>query len=267
MAQLEAALAASRRYQQPDHRLQTERQNTTEDGARPLVENPVFAVAKEVPAQATDGSLSENQTEAVQKLLARMTQAPPNLHQFTCFALSRSPSGSDAAIRRKGPALFALSFVIVALQTMTAVAVFQGTAFTSCATNDACPGSGSGMYCELSRSRCRYCGDVVVVPMENDQATGATYNDWKDDAFAGYNSTAFNKACSLPSDRLVYPPGAAPVQRALRSQILDRGTVSNWCDACHHVETGSVNILTKDKHYHGSIAAMLPVVSQILQTC
>lgn len=91
----------------------------------------------------------------------------------------------------------------------------------------------------MTQRRCRYCGEGPL-PFQVDLRTGASYNDVRDDAFAGYNETFAGILCSAPSEvRTVY------------GEIYSADVVTSWCDACLHATTGTVDPLTE-----GSLATM-----------
>ena len=92
----------------------------------------------------------------VRGVVARLTETPTNFHQATVHFLA-TDAPQDAAMARWAPLLYAGSLAMVGLQSATAVGVFYGTTFPSCATSDQC---GAGTFCEVGMGhRCEYCGN------------------------------------------------------------------------------------------------------------
>ena len=122
-------------------------------------------------------------------------------------------------------------------QCMVAMSAIVGTIEPSCESSDQCRRGG---WCQVAQRRCRYCGGGGPLPFQVDLRTGASYNDIRDDAFAGYNETFAGILCSAPTEvRTVY------------GELFSADVVTSWCDACLHATTGTVDPLTE-----GSLATM-----------
>eukprot|EP01045_Picozoa_sp_COSAG04_P019726 COSAG04_NODE_1944_length_5162_cov_4.060020_3_plen_504_part_00 len=276
IAELEMAVAASvKRDEEKEARIARLEKalEQKEDGSSHAVINPLAAVEGEPAAPSTQEPIGSQQ---IRNVVAQLSQTPANFHQFCAFALSRPADGEDADLRRWGPLLFAVSCVMVSLQVFAAIAVGIGTQGQTCVTNDDCP--KKGRYCQgfvgADAYNCRECGTLGPLMGEVNATSGEIYNlphaDYNEitqqdlaphspalplgeQTFGGYNDTAVQDLCDSPSERTIW----SKLQGAPATHTKQSAT--NWCDACVHAETGSVDPLTNV----GSAAATIATMSTL----
>ena len=178
---------------------------------------------------------------ALGALAGRLSEAPTNMHQVTVFLLTTK----DAVAAAEYPAYWApgmllLGVAVVLVQTLAMVSVLRGTSNVSCLTSDQC---GGGSYCFADLKRCIPCGsDASPLATQTNATSGATFNNYWDKRFAGYNSSEALRVCSSPETAQFYiidletPP-------YLRSELAGVGeeAARSWCDACVSMPTGDVN--------------------------
>ncbi len=101
---------------------------------------------------------STNTARALVAHLVRAEISPAeNFHQCTVFFLT-TEEDADADLRSLGPLLLFCSCVLVFAQTATAMAIFGGTVYPACKSNDFCEQPGT--YCLLETS----CGSHHHAP-------------------------------------------------------------------------------------------------------
>ena len=168
-----------------------------------LSEQEAAAVVERLVDARVDGLRAELSTPAtarkifgalVQNMFAYMTEAPTNWHQAVVF-FAGSSDPRDAPMKKRLPVMFTMSFLMVAAQCATVVAVIMGTATPACSTNDQC---SPGTYCSVGWSnRCQYCGSHAPVIIQYGE-DGETYNQPYDRRFVGYNKTYIEELCHDP---------------------------------------------------------------------
>ena len=217
--------------------------------ANPLGDNAPTSAAASDLAQALrglkDGSLSELETvraleqhfeekyrlrprleDAMGSFFSHLTAAPANWHQCTIWCLG-SPHAEDAALRQRGPWLYAVSCAMVLLQTATVAGLFMGTVSKSCMTNDDCD---RGLFCATGwTGRCDGCGDRPPFVFEVEGRVLVSPAD--DPAFPGWNLTAVNAVCASPTGHATVSAGGSIIQ-------YDSHTTSSWCAACVSMPQG-----------------------------
>lgn len=169
-------------------------------------------------------------------MISRLVAADTNWHQCTVYFLT-TEAEEDAELRAKAPLLLAGSYVIVVAQCATAMAIWFGTFFPACASDDFCE---KGEYCNLDTTRCDRCGAVTPLPMQTN-AAGETFNYFGDPRFVGFNITAAAELCADP----VATIGTDGLGTSLP---FSARTVTAWCRGCFTVEqpgvSGSVDPMT-----------------------
>lgn len=235
--------------------------------ANPLGDNAPTSAAASDLAQALrglkDGSLSELETvhaleqhfeekyrlrprleDAMGSFFSHLTAAPANWHQCTIWCLG-SPHAEDAALRQRGPWLYAVSCAMVLLQTATVAGLFMGTVSKSCMTNDDCD---RGLFCLTGwTGRCDGCGDRPPFVFEVEGRVLVSPAD--DPAFPGWNLTAVNVVCASPTGHATVSAGGSIIQ-------YDSHTTSSWCAACVSIATGVVDSRTGRSHIAAQLALM-----------
>jgi hypothetical protein len=202
-------------------------------------------------------------SSAVKSIVAHLTEAPMNWHQVTVFALSRQCDGEDETLRRKGPLLFAVGALMVLMQTTTVIGVLQGTLYPSCKNNDQCPSKGT--FCAIggrypSDPNCWYCGTTAPLGAQLDKQSGGILNHIEaGDLYAGMNSTYARLMCNDPINFVwgenlpplsAYPAGSRGVKVGFGTEERREQNplwieyIKSWCDACFHLETGTVSETT-----------------------
>ena len=91
---------------------------------------------------------------------ARIGVLRTDWHQAAVFAMA-TKDPLDAKLSAQAALIFATGLLMVLMQCVTAVGVFQGILYPSCASNDQCgtPGQFCGMQARLPRGEnCWYCG-------------------------------------------------------------------------------------------------------------
>lgn len=191
---------------------------------------------------------------AIRTVVAQLTEAPTNWHQGVLYGLvTRDPQ--DVELRQWAPLGYAVSWIIVFMQSAVAVGLFMGTMTPTCATNDHCI---SGMYCRVDWPHCDFCGNRVPLAMEIEgvcafsgedsslglltveDATCTTLNNPMDPNFAGFNSTGIAAVCDDP--RL--STNMATVE--MSENILP------WCDVWCEI---GVTALSSSLLYYSQIAS------------
>ena len=90
---------------------------------------------------------------------ARIGVLRTDWHQAAVFAMA-TKDPLDAKLSAQAALIFATGLLMVLMQCVTAVGVFQGILYPSCASNDQCgtPGQFCGMQARLPRGEnCWYC--------------------------------------------------------------------------------------------------------------
>ena len=207
------------------------------------------------PPGPADGGLGS----AVTSIVAHLTEAPLNWHQVSVFALSRRPGGEDEALRQKGPMLAAVGALMVWMQCATVIGVLQGTLYPSCKSNDQCLTKGT--YCAIGGRypqdpNCWYCGTTAPLGAQVDDETDrGVLNDIESPHYAGMNSTYVQLLCHDPAN-FVWGEKRPPPEWDEHNQVgfgsqqqqeenpLWQSNVKSWCDACFHLESGTVSEAT-----------------------
>eukprot|EP01043_Picozoa_sp_COSAG02_P047990 COSAG02_NODE_4662_length_5119_cov_2.425299_2_plen_612_part_00 len=199
------------------------------------IEAKVFTKIAQLEARLSGGAGDAGSSfeSAVRGLVARLTETPTNFHQSTVFFLAAG-APEDAAMARRAPLLYAGSLAMVGLQSATAVGVFYGTTFPSCATSDQC---GAGTFCEVGMGhRCEYCGNGG--PVSGDDIGNLTF---------------VAEVCALPyAERRRSDRGGLDFGQSLASTA-----VASWCEACVRND-GTIDPLTGDSLAAANVAAMGP---------
>jgi hypothetical protein len=178
---------------------------------------------------------------AMRSLVARLTEAPTNLHQATVYFAGREPEHEDAG---KAMVSFLAGLAIVGLQSAVAVGVVMGTVSPSCISSDQC---AAGTFCAVGGAqRCWYCGENAPLPAQIDPATGGTLNDAYATNFASYNLTGVAEVCADPS---------LSVMQVSLGTHQDTADATSWCEACVRND-GTVDPLTPTAHIADNVAAM-----------
>ena len=188
-----------------------------------------------------------------------LTEAPLNWHQVSVFALSRRPGGEDEALRQKGPMLAAVGALMVWMQCATVIGVLQGTLYPSCKSNDQCLTKGT--YCAIGGRypqdpNCWYCGTTAPLGAQVDDETDrGVLNDIESPHYAGMNSTYVQLLCHDPANFVWGEKRPPPEwdehnhvgfgsQQQQEENPLWQSNVKSWCDACFHLESGTVSEAT-----------------------
>ena len=93
---------------------------------------------------------------AARSFVARITEAPTNLHQSTIYFAAADPKDGDAG----GGCGILAGVLMVVGQCMVAMGVLFGTARPACKASTQCASAGlAGSFCQPATRRCAYCGD------------------------------------------------------------------------------------------------------------
>jgi hypothetical protein len=149
-------------------------------------------INSELDARLADGKGLE---PIIRSVFAHLTEAPTNWHQaLSFFVVSTDPQ--DAGMKSAVPWMFAASWLMVLVQSATAMAVLVSTLTPSCITSDQC---AAGTYCQVGfTERCQFCGSNVPLYGQLDEDGIGTYNNVFDENFRGYNLTLVAEVCKDP---------------------------------------------------------------------
>ena len=187
----------------------------------------------------------------VKSVVARLTEAPTNWHQSTVFYLT-TKAEQDARLRTRAPLMAAVSFLMVFMQAASISAIIFGTVIPACDTKTECD---KGRFCKAhgegegdGTNRCSYCGFSVPLEAEceidgvsvrsHELCSEADVPVWNvrptsthPHEFLGYNTTYLSEVCHGTT------PVGASVRAWAESDLVD------WCDACWHMQTDTVDDL------------------------
>ena len=182
------------------------------------VTNPLSEDADDTTAPASASQLAAS----VRSIVARLTETPTNFHQATVHFLA-TDAPQDAAMARRAPLLYAGSFVMVSLQSTTALGVWLGTFSPSCVTSDQCD---AGNYCSHravvgGATRCQGCISSGFSPVYSEDIS---------------NVTLVAEACAMPyTDRDLVHEWVDPEygkQFYIEPNGLTSTDVASYCEAC-----------------------------------
>eukprot|EP01043_Picozoa_sp_COSAG02_P055626 COSAG02_NODE_6479_length_3547_cov_90.720708_3_plen_373_part_01 len=204
---------------------------------------------------------------ALRRLLAESAVSAPNWHQSVVFfATSEDPA--DAGMRRRAPLMFAISALVVLVQSFVATGLYHSSTNPSCVENHQCL-SQLGQWCVIKDfdPGCEFCGQQIPLPLQlapgsdpsceldsitpwNGHAECPVLNDVRADYFAGYNKTAVAVACAHP---------AGGRRHGEDEEGYTAQQVVFWCDACYHGPTTHVDTTTESSVLQVSVARMSSV--------
>jgi hypothetical protein len=189
-------------------------------------DNPVSMVSgKDTPP-------SDDETASAAGLAANWHFAI--VHTMTSTDADADP---DATVKGNMKGMMGGTWVMTIAQMLAVMGIFLTTVYKDCVTNDNC---APGLYCngEILGGSCNFCGSSPPLPMQVDEANGGVLNAGVHPEFIGHNETLVVETCTPP---FVSRMG---VNGGLDEQWYSPGSVANWCDACHHAETGRILTLT-----------------------
>ena len=162
--------------------------------------------------------LKEGQEASAETALSRMMATPMNWHQATVQAGSTGVANAAWFL--------VTAIVIVIVQCLAALGLFQGIVLMGCVDSDQCP---AGMYCGIVEDggRCNYCGDFAPLPLQTTQ-TG-TLNDAAELNFEGFNTTLVDEVCSNITARTGWSEAYGQ-----GGESYSREAVQQWCEYCVH---------------------------------
>lgn len=167
-------------------------------------------------------------------LIQRLSEAPPNLHQYTVFLAADIKE--EAAQTARLPCMMFAGFSMVLVQAAVTVGVLVGTAVPTCTTSDQCD---PGLYCHVGgRQRCNYCGSAGPPTgtqiIDGKECDGAQ-NDWCSER---YNYSGLMETCRDPG----------PLSLDLIS----------WCETCIRTIDGTVDPMSADIRFRDNVQMMGP---------
>lgn len=198
----------------------------------------------------------------IRSAVARLTEAPPNLHQATVMFAAGSiyHTGESGSGRWRIGSLVASALIVLG-QSMVVVGVFTGTVLPSCARSDQCDRKGT--FCSVDvGGRCWYCGSDAPLPAQADRATGGRLNEVHALDYAGFNTTLVTEVCASPVEQRV--------TNGVGDEVIRPDTfVQSWCDACVHAIDGHVDDLSIPILIQANVAAMglFDWVTLVLASC
>ena len=200
---------------------------------------------------APDEPDESDKTETQEKLDAGGAETQPQAaaqlnswHLATAMFLSERP---EQATDFDLPAMMCLGFLMLCLQSIAVMGVFYTSLYPDCGSNADCPRGwctgprtpGQGM----SPHVCVYCGSMVPLPLQETD-TGVLNNRGHVN-YEGFNETLAHEVCS--SRPITPQTGTDPIFAPITYGVA---AVTNWCDACHHAETGSVDSSTGYQYFN-----------------
>jgi hypothetical protein len=211
-------------------------QSQVAEQAKQLAETEERVLARLQPKKVDTEIPAQSEFEpAVHGIIARLTEAPPNFHQFVVFVATETAGGqtdAGAAIKAQWlPRMMLAAVVIVVGQCATAAAIGTSTFIPSCMSNDQCPAHS---FCSLQHGdRCDPCGNSNPFPRQFDEQGGVYNRPWEDN-FVGFNLSTVYKLCSAP--REVLPDRSDPDM----DKYWRAANVQRWCEKCVHPIDGTV---------------------------
>jgi hypothetical protein len=186
----------------------------------------------------------------IRGVVSRLTEAPPNLHQYAVFqAASAGEAGPEAGSAASPPLTLVVTLVaellMVFMQCMVSVGVLVGTALPACATSDQCR---RGLYCHVGgRFRCNYCGTagLPLAPQYDDAGEKIKK------LHPSLNLTGLPEACADPAN-------SYPIKHPSSSFAGLPSAVASWCQTCVHPVDYTVDQMTPQKLLNDNVGMMGP---------
>ena len=194
-----------------------------------------------------DGSPFEH---AVRSAIARIAEAPPNLHQYVAHIAS-SADEQDAEMKRWLPLAVLGSAALVLMQCMVTSGLYSAAIIPPCATSAQCE---APTYCQVGgNGRCGYCGESHPFPEQLDPTNGETLNlRTYDQDFAGFNATLVRHVCENPDQW----PADVPTEWATDDPTIRALRVRSWCETCVHPIDGTVDVTNSMQQMRLNLLAM-----------
>lgn len=181
----------------------------------------------------------------IRGVVSRLTEAPPNLHQFAIFQAAALEASTNPENQAAGPLVVTVvaEALMVLMQCMVSVGVLVGTVLPACATSDQCR---RGFYCHVGgRFRCNYCGTagVPLPPQYDDAGNRIGKLDPR------LNLTGLPAACADPSSTY-------PIQYPSSSFAGLPSAVASWCQTCVHPTDYTIDQMTPQKLLNDNVGMM-----------
>ena len=172
---------------------------------------------------------------------------------MTIFYAS-STHAEDQAMKNWTTWMYISGLTMVIFQIWTAITLWTSTPFPGCRYNEQCE---SGSYCNLGRSECTYCSQVVPLPAQHDgnDLLNVGHNELIAPKF---NVTLLAELCSNPTDQLACKTKGLTLTECAESrlEIQSAATIAFWCEACVNAVDLSVKPITLKALYAANVHAM-----------